>query len=59
VRERNYQPILDQCTQVVNEEMNDSLIKLVSREEVKEAVFQMGATKALGPDGLNGLFYQS
>lgn len=28
-------------------------------EEVREAVFQMGALKAPGPDGFNGLFYQN
>lgn len=30
----------------------------ISSEEVKEAVFQLGSLKALGPDGLNGQFYQ-
>jgi len=30
----------------------------VSLEEVHNAVFQLGAQKASGPDGLNGIFYQ-
>lgn len=28
-------------------------------EEVHTAVFQLGDTKAPGPDGLNGLFYRA
>jgi len=42
---RDYRPILDQGTQVVNDDMNESLIKLVSREEIKKAVFKMEARK--------------
>lgn len=30
----------------------------VTLAEVKEAVFKMGATKAPGPNGMNGQFYQ-
>lgn len=59
VGERNYQPILDQCTQLVTAEMNEGLTKSISQEEVREAVFQLGAIKAPRSDGLNGLFYQS
>lgn len=32
---------------------------MVTREEIKQAAFQLRATKAPGPDGLNGLFYQT
>lgn len=56
VGRRNYQPVLDQCPVVVNEEMNADLIKPVTREEVKKVIFQLGATKASNPDGLNGVF---
>ncbi|KAL4332119.1 hypothetical protein GQ457_07G022500 [Hibiscus cannabinus] len=41
------------------EEMNRGLSKDVSIEEIKEAVFNMGALKAPGPDGYPGIFYQS
>lgn len=34
------------------------LIRAVTQEELRQAVFQLGATKSPGPDGLNGLFYQ-
>jgi len=44
---------------VVTAEMNTGLTAKVSREEVKQAAFQLGATKALRPDGFNGLFYQN
>lgn len=35
------------------------LMKPVSIEEVKEAAFQKGSTKAPGPDGFNGVFYHN
>lgn len=38
--------------------MNEQLVSLVTLEEVRRATFQLGTTKAPGPDGLNGLFYQ-
>lgn len=55
---REFQPILDICPTVINAQMNESLLIPISMEEVKEAVFQLGSLKALGPDGLNGQFYQ-
>jgi len=57
VGQRNFQPVLDQCPSPVNEEMNSHLMETVQIEEVEEAVFQLGALKAPGPDGLNGQFY--
>lgn len=57
---RDYGPILTQCPQVVTAEMNTMLIAEVSREEIKQATFQLGATtKAPRTDGLNELFYQT
>lgn len=38
--------------------MNDDLVAVPTIEEVQEVVFQMGALKAPGPDGFNGMFYQ-
>lgn len=55
---RNFQPIIDQCPSVVREEMNEALTARITLQGVKNAVFQSGAVKALGPDGLNGQFYQ-
>lgn len=54
---RNFQPVLEQCLHLVSDEMNMALMSKVTMEEAKEAVFQMGATKAPCPDGLNGQFY--
>lgn len=40
-------------------ECNANLVKEISREEVQNDVFQMGALKAPGSDGFPGLFYQT
>ena len=39
-------------------DMLDVLSNEYSVEEIKATFFQMGPTKALGPDGMNALFYQ-
>nr|CCA66020.1 hypothetical protein [Beta vulgaris subsp. vulgaris] len=36
----------------------EDLIKPVTREEVRNVVFQMGSLKAPGPDGIPAIFYQ-
>ncbi|XP_030945984.1 uncharacterized protein LOC115970494 [Quercus lobata] len=38
--------------------MIEFLFSDYNAEEIKAAVFQMGPTKASGPDGMNALFYQ-
>lgn len=43
----------------VLEDMNRGLSQPVTFTAIKEAAFQIGAWKAPGPDGMNGLFYQS
>ena len=42
----------------INPDMQQVLSSAFSVEEVKTELFQMGPTKAPGPDGINALFYQ-
>ncbi|KAM2673196.1 hypothetical protein EV2_014512 [Malus domestica] len=39
--------------------MNASLVAPITMEEIKEAAMLMGGLKAPGPDGFQGIFYQS
>lgn len=59
VGNRDYGPVLAQCTPMVTNEMNFNLAAAITREEVWVAAFQLGEAKAPGLDGLNGQFYQS
>lgn len=43
---------------IVTSDMNEMLLAPITEEEIKGAIFSLGALKAPGPDGLNGLFYQ-
>lgn len=57
--DRNWDDALDCVSPVVTPEMNEDLIRPVSEDEVRNAVFQLGALKAPGPDGFQGTFYQT
>ncbi|KAJ1393664.1 hypothetical protein SESBI_34848 [Sesbania bispinosa] len=52
---------LHECLQhtlrLVNEDMNRDLLRTVTEKDIQGAVFDIGALKAPGPDGYNGLFY--
>nr|XP_028964583.1 uncharacterized protein LOC114827108 [Malus domestica] len=56
---RNWGSFLDCISPRVTEDMNLALFKPVSEDEIKTAIFKMGGLKAPGPDGFQGIFYQS
>jgi carbamoylphosphate synthase small subunit len=42
----------------ISQEENDKLVLPITKEELKDALFQMHPDKAPGPDGFNPAFYQ-
>lgn len=43
---------------LITQQDNSALIQEIHEEEVRRAVFSLGATKAPGPDGFTGVFFQ-
>lgn len=48
--------VLNCVDKVVTAEMNESLLNLISLQEVKDIAMEMGSTKAPRSDGVQGLF---
>jgi len=44
---------------VVTPTMNDQLLKDVSEDEIRDALFSIGGSRAPGPDGFNAVYYQT
>lgn len=42
----------------VTSDQNEELLKEITQEEVKKAVFEIDPNKCPGPDGMTGYFYQ-
>ena len=51
--------MLDLFAPIISEEENFNLCSIPSESEVTLALFSLGSTKALGPDGFTALFYKN
>ena len=50
---------MDKILELVTDDMNKDLVRVIYEEKVIEVVFQLGAFKTLGPDGFNGFFIKN
>jgi hypothetical protein len=53
-----HEPVLSLIAPKITPEDNEKLLAPISKEEIKEALFEMHPDKAPGPDGFNPAFYQ-
>lgn len=57
--QNNHYHVLNGFQTRVTEDINADLTRPVIDDEIKQAVFSIGATKASGPDGFTGAFYHN
>lgn len=55
---RDFSFVLSHIDRVITDVNNEFLCSPITDIEIKNAVFQLGGSKAPGPDGFSGLFYQ-
>ncbi|KAL1214128.1 hypothetical protein V5N11_005687 [Cardamine amara subsp. amara] len=55
----NFQSLFEDFLPRVNNHTNTELSKIVSKEEIYEAVFSIRTSSAPGADGFTGLFFRS
>jgi hypothetical protein len=53
-----HEPVLDLMSQCVSMDDNIMLTTPITKEELRQALFQMQPDKSPGPDGFNPAFYQ-
>lgn len=59
VGDRDFQEALEVVLPVIDDAENVELLNLVTYDEIRKAVFQLGKDKAPGPDGFSGVFFKA